>query len=507
MRLRTRLRTTSKVQEKQLIGMGKWLAKNPEALIPKCEHDCRRCDFDRMAQRLKKIANGMNDERFLKRMSKRGPQMTRAYAATVYRARIEKAGYLAVAKSPDGDIAYMYSPRVKKEALVGAQYFKDPRLRLLLYSDISKRRRLSFYSVGKDVYCSRDKPPSAFIDDLISRMHLSRMDEATISCGHDLKSRGCLRIDWKNADLSLILCEDCLENRNTFRLITQRMIATSLESLFSVTATIRLRCDEHCERCPSNDSFHFGKEDIGKYLAGELDDAKMFALATDRFLSSLKEKDYSIASIGIRCFGEDRDELARAIATDESELEAVSRLLSKLDFPIVLRDGMTPNKLLIEFWDPYGKKAVSEITGVPVDKLPDLTDGLTPISIIEKARKSAKRDAVRQSLPQYSELGPISSFSDRVAREAKTHGKEVALKLAVPSGHEQTRMKSVGLAFRIALGDSGMNWQYTKEEIDFANHLAPLAKRLIESDGEMYDIALKEFVSSAGADEKMVRRR
>ena len=129
------------------------------------------------------------------------------------------------------------------------------------------------------------------------------------------------------------------------------------------------------------------------------------------------------------------------------------------------------------------------------------------MEIIERARKSAKGDAVRQSLPEYSNLGPISSFSDRIAREAKIHGRDAALKLASPSGHEQTRTKSAGLAFRIALGETGMNWQYTNEEIDFANHLAPLARKLIDSDGEAYDAALREFISNAGAEEKIVKRR
>jgi len=508
-RLRTKLRTTSKVQEKQLIGTGRWLAENPDALIPKCESDCRRCDFERMKQRLKRISEAKEDERFLQKMAKRGPQLSRAYAATLYRAKLGRAEYLAVAKGPEGDIAYMFSPRVKKEALIGVQYFRDPKLRLLSYMELSRKRGLTLYSVGNDVYCSRahDRPPSAFIEDVRARMQLTRREKTSLTCTHDVSKNGYLQIDWKDADVSIKICEDCLGERNSLREITQRIITPSLENLFSVSARVRLECDKQCDSCPSDEILHYDQKDIKRYLSGELDDKSMYELAVDRFRSSIGEKSHRLASLGMKCFKEDKEALARAIAADEVELDAVSRLLSKLDFPIVLPEGITPNKLLSQYWDTCGKQVVSEMTGVPVDELSELTGKATPMDIIEKARKRARSDAVRQSLPEYSGLGPISSLSDRIAREAKTHGKEAALKLAVPSGHEQTRTKSIGLAFRIALGETGMNWQYTKEEIDFANHLAPLARKLIDADGEAYDRSLRELVSSAGADEKIVKTR
>lgn|GEM_PF-846953 len=508
-RLRTRLRTTSKVQEKQLIRNGKWLAENPNALVPKCESECRRCDFDRIAQRLNRISQGRDDERFLRKMSRRGPQIARAYAATIYRAKLEHAGYLAVAKGPDGDIAYMYSPRVKKEALIGAQYFKDPKLRLLLYVDVAKKRGLSIYSVGSDVYCSRahDKPPEAFIEDIMSRMHLIRRDKTFITCPHDPKRKGYLRIDWKGAGISIIVCEDCLDNRNSIREISQKMITPTLENLFYVSARIRLECDRECERCPSDELVHYEKSEIKKYLSGELDDRRMFELAIERFQLSLKEKDYKLATIGMKCLREDKEALARAIASDDIELEAVSRLLSKLDLPIVLPEGITPNKLLAQYWDPHGKETISEITGIHASELEELTDRATPMEMLEKARRRARGTAIRQSLPEYSQLGPISALSDRIAREAKTHGRQAALKLALPSGHGHTKARAVGLAFRIALGETGMTWQYTKEEMDFAKHLAPFAKKLIESAGDEYDQALKDLISNAGIDEMIVKIR
>ncbi|MEM2839498.1 MAG: hypothetical protein QXE18_05360 [Thermoplasmata archaeon] len=508
-RLRTKLRTTSKVQEKQLIGTGKWLAENPEVLIPRCGSDCRRCDFEKMRQRLKRISQGKDDERFLQKMAKRGPQLSRAYAATLYRAKLGRAEYLAVAKGPEGDIAYMFSPRVKKEALIGVQYFRDPQLRLLSYNDIAKKRRLTFYSVGNGVHCSRayDRPPSAFIDEMKGRLQLTRKEGTALACSHDLRKKGYLQIDWRDADISIRICEDCLGKKNSIREITQRMITPSLENLFSVSARVRLECDKQCDSCPSDEILHYDQKDVKRYLSGELDDKGMYELATDKFSTSIEKGNYRLASLGMRCFKDDKEALAGAIATDEVELDAVKRLLSRIEFPIVLPEGITPNKLLSQYWDTHGKEVVSEMTGVPVNELSELTGNTTPMGIIEKARLRARSDAVRQSLPEYSGLGPISSLSDRIAREAKTHGREAALKLAAPSGHEQTGSKAIGLAFRIALGETGMNWQYTKEEIDFAKHLAPLARKLIEANGETYDRALRELVSSAGADEKIVKTR
>src|SRR5512136_2640764 len=98
MKFRTGLRTASKVQEKQLISTGKWLADHPEAVTPQTDCDNRRCNFSSIVSKISVSAENRDDPDFLRKMAKRGDQLARAYAATILMAKEERAPYLVVAR-------------------------------------------------------------------------------------------------------------------------------------------------------------------------------------------------------------------------------------------------------------------------------------------------------------------------------------------------------------------------------------------------------------------------
>lgn len=492
-----------------MLGMGKWLANHPEALIPKCENECRMCNFDKIKRGISRAAESKDNPIILKKLAKRGDHLARAYAAALLQANTEKAPFLVVAKGPDGKIAYMHSAKVKREALIGVQYFKDPHLRLLAYSDISRKRKLAFYSVGDSIYCAPDNspPPDAFIQDIAKRLSLSKRDKTNLTCSHYSPERGYLQIDWENAGISIMICEECLGERNSLLEITRRMISPSIRKSFSFHALIRLDCDRKCADCPSGKAYESNSDDSNAYLTGKYNDEQLYSKATDDFLNSVKDSGSKIITVGRRCFGDDKDALVEAVATNNAEKEALAALAKRISLPIILSEGTTANKLLSNYWGEYGEEILKEIAGTDAKyKESDLGE-TNPMSIIEKAKASSRSKSIIGALPEYKSLGKYSMFIDSIAREFKVSGKDAAQRLAAPSGTEETRQKSIGLAFRIALGETGMEWQYNKEEVDFARHLSGKAKTLLGSDGDEYDAALKDFLINAGIEEKAIRSR
>lgn len=512
-KIRTRLRTATKVQEKQIISIGKWLAEHPDFVIPKCEYECTNCIFSKLSVKLDFVAENRKIPVVLKKMAKRGDHLVRAYAATLLLASQEKSHYLNVAKGPDGEIAYMVTPdaKVVKEKLIGLQYFRDPHLRLLAYGDIAKKRRLAFYSTKEQLFCAPRgaKPPKRFIEETMRRLSLSSRDNQNYTCNHVSDETGYLEIDWRIANRTIRLCEACLkDDQNTVSKIAERVIDPNLVSSFSVSARVKFDCLSECRSCSAPDMYEFSSDDKNSYINGKLSDKRLFQMAVEHSLDSVRESDERILVIGRKCYGEDAELFAQTIATDALEKKAITYLINKISGPIVLPEGVTTNKLLAQYWEEYGSKIVADLSGVESsEKLQLLTERDTPLSLIEKAMARQHAGKIEDSLPQYRHLGKYASFVDKIVRDFKIRGKDAALRQLVLSGTEDTRQRSIGLAFSLAMGEKGKEWQYTREEVDFAKHLSNQARALLDAEGEEYDSALREFMSSAGAPDEITRMK
>jgi hypothetical protein len=511
MKIRTGLRTASKVQEKQLVSMGKWLAEHPEAVAPRTESDSRRCNFSKIGARISLAAEKKEDLGFLRKMARSGDHLARAYAATVLMAKEERATYLAVAKGSEGDVAYAYSPKVKREALIGLQYFKDPHLRLLAYAHLSRKRRVAFYSIKDGVYCSpaNGVPPIRFVEESAQRLALSSRDRKAFNCGHDLEKNGHLQIDWSGSDFAFSICEKCFEEEgNSLLKVIERMITPEVQRVFSLRAFVRLECRGKCDFCPAGDMYEIDYDDKKNYISGKIGDRQLYVKTAGQFLQSLQEGSSRLLVVGTRCFGKDASAFAEAVATTPAEKEAVEFVLSKLEGPVVVSGGMTTNKFLGQYWGRFGSDLMSKFAGTPVgEQVPEPTGTMTPMMLIEKAQAKRRAEAVKDSLPHYRPMGKHATFIDRIIRSYKSKGSEAALKLTELTGTEDTHYKSIGLAFRIAFGVTGLEWQYTREEIDLAKHLGSPARTLLETEGEEYDVLFRQFVRNAGIQDEIVRTK
>jgi hypothetical protein len=511
MRVKTGLRTASKVQENQLISAGKWLSEHPNDIIPKCEEGDRRCNFSKIASKISLVSENKDDAAFLKKMAKKGDQLVRAYAATILLSVEKHAAYLAVARGSEGDIAYAFSPKVRKETLIGLQYFKDPHLRLFSYAHFSRKKKLIFYSTKDSVYCTAmdGKMPTKFIEETISRLNLSKKDKTTYSCGHNLEERGYLQIDLMTADISLKVCEKCLNEENPIMSkIVSRTIAPKIESLFDARVLVRLECHSACKDCPKGDMHEFDYDALSKYIGGGTSDLEMYEQAIEDHLASMKESNKGALVIGEKCYGQDKDKFSEALAKTPLERDAVNMVLSQLKGSVVVPGNMTTNKFLAQHWDEHGSHIMSELAGSKKGAAPpELSDNVTPMMLVERGRSNRRADQIKDSLPRYKSLGKHSSFVDSIIRTYKSSGSESALRLTTPLGTEDTHQKSIGLAFRIALGETGADWQYTREEKDMAKHLAAYAKTLLEAEGDEYDTLLRQFIRNAGIQDEIVRTK
>ena len=511
MKIRTGLRTASKVQERQLVSMGKWLAEHPEAASPQTDSDSRRCNFSKISTRISLAAEKKDDLGLLRKMARSGDHLARAYAATILMAKEERAAYLAVAKGSEGDVAYAYSPKVKREALIGLQYFKDPHLRLLAYAHLSRKRRVTFYSTKEAVFCSPadGAPPVKFVEESAQRLALSSRDRRAYNCGHDIEKSGHLQIDWSGSDIAFSICEKCFEEEgNSLLKVIERMITPDITGAFSLRAFVRLECRGKCDNCPAGDMYEIDFDDKKAYISGRIGDRRLYEKAVGQFLQSLQEGSEKLLVVGTRCFGKDASAFAEAIATTPAEKEAVEFILSKLEGPVVASSGMTTNKFLSQYWGRYGSDLMSKFAGTaPGEQLPEPTGNITPMMLIEKAQAKRRAEAVKDSLPHYRSMGKHATFIDRIIHSYKSKGSEAALRLTELTGTEDTHYKSIGLAFRFAFGVTGLEWQYTREEIDLAKHLASPAKTLLEADGEEYDVLFRQFVRNAGIQDEIVRTK
>jgi hypothetical protein len=499
MKFRTGLRTASKVQEKQLISTGKWLADHPDVITPQTDCENRRCNFSSILSKISLAAENKDDQNLLRKLAKRGDHLARAYAATILMAKEERAPYLAVARGSEGDVAYAYSPKVKRETLIGLQYFKDPHLRLLAYAHLSRKRKVAFYSTKDAVFCSlaEGNPPLKFVEEIAQRLHLSSKGKSTYSCGHNLEENGYLRIGWNSSEVSLMICEKCFaEGVSSVSKIVERMVTPRINETFSLKAFVRLECRGKCDKCSTGNMYEYDSDDKNSYISGQMTDEQIYEKAVERFLKSIQEDEKSLLVVGTRCFGND------------AEKEAVEFVLSKLEGTVVVPGNMTTNKFLAQNWGRFGSDLMSKFAGTPTgEAAPEPAGNVTPMMLIERAQAKRKADTVKDALPHYRQMGKHATFIDSIVRVYKSKGIDAALKLTELAGTEDTHYKSTGLAFRIAFGVTGLEWQYTREEIDLAKHLAAPAKTLLVAEGEEYDVLFRQFARNAGIQDEIVRTK
>ena len=511
-RVRTGIRTAAKVLEKDLISKAKRLRKEPKLILPRCEGSCKKCIFTPIERRLELIQKLKDDEKKLASFARHGDQLSRAYAATLLLAISEKAPYLAVARTPYGTVSYAVRGKVKKEKLIGVQYFNDPNWRLMSVFDIASKKHLYIYSTKEEMICTGTSPdpPRTFVNEQIHKLKYRLSDARTcqhLSTDHPEKEI-YLSVSWLSADVEIAVCEKCLkDDENILNTLGQRIAAHSPADDFEVDVSFKLICKSKCEECGVNREPKCSSKLIKEYKQGVISDSTL----VQRFLrdveQELKSSGENIFVADNKCYGDDLNSFVDDLNPSKIEREGLRGMLKEIDEPVIIKNA-SPNKVFTTYWADHGEAAIYAIV-----KDEDLAEELfekadiqksAPSFILKNAAMRAKRRDILSSLPKYKSLPSIAKFADDIAKIYRTKGKEEAIRFAEKYSGRDTKIKSIGYAFLLTMDrTSGKEWQYNKTEIDFASYLKDFVSRLLNAEPKKYNEALKELLAASGSTEKI----
>ncbi|UCF08495.1 MAG: hypothetical protein JSW28_02060 [Thermoplasmata archaeon] len=521
LKIRTGARTASKAQEKELVSKAKKMRKNPNLVVPRCEHE-GKCALDKVRRQVKRVQGAADDTKRLSKMAKSGDQLARAYAATLLVASSEKAPYLAVLRTPFGEVAYAMRGTVKKEKLIGVQHYDKPKWRLLSVLDLAKKRGLHIYSTKSGLICmGKDgTPPGSFVKEMIDALKYSLKKEGNAYiCEHlsknDVKNKKATiepftLADWKEADIKIAVCDRCVSKKGSIvASITQNMAVPKPNDAFDVEVVTVLLCKSDCEHCEGKEQLSLDEELRNEYFDGKISDYKLIEKHLENYQAFLSEGEEKIYVLDENCYGNDMDAFLDELNCAEEERLALAAILEKIEEPVVVSKA-TPNKLLNIYWADFGKDALLAIVGdeETAEKLFNSADitKTSPSQVLREATILTKERDIISALPEYDVLPPIAKFADSIARTYMTQGKEDAVRAIERYKGGDTRIKSVAYAFLLAM-DHGASkqWQYSKTEIDFAHFLKEHASELLRSKPDEYHDNLQGLLSATGSTKKLTR--
>ncbi|MFP3872581.1 MAG: hypothetical protein ACLFVL_06855 [Candidatus Aenigmatarchaeota archaeon] len=496
-------RKASNIQRKNLIENAKKLAKDPLKVIPECQDNCLLCKFGRAKRKIKKISKYSDDKKKLKKYAKRGPDLSRAVAATILFGMEKEADLLTTAMTPQGEIAFAKKGKASKKRLIGVQHFDDPKKRLIAYSPESEKG-FHFYSVGDKVVCTgKDpKPPKRYVKEAIKRIPyaLSKQD-SNYHCGHVGKKgkegKGYLTLNWKNVGRKFSICEDCAKDDvNLFVVLTERKLSDDNSKPFSIEGKWKMRCEGDCESCRLDERVPVPEDMREDYFKG-LSDRDFLKRYSDKSRSVFKDRG-NLFIKGEVCYGRDIKAFLAQLDFKDWEKPAVVSLMKKTG-GVVLEEG-TVNELFEEYWEGHEKEVLSSILDDEKVIKEILDKDLRPREVLRELRKEKKKKEELEALPEFKRLPPEGEFTDNIARVYKVQGKEEAINEMENQSLSNKRIKSIAYGFYLAFGKGdSKRWKYEQAEVESGEFLAEYIEKLLDSTGREYAEKLQDVVKMSGS--------
>jgi hypothetical protein len=497
-------RSAPKSQEKYLIDNAKKLRQDPFLMLPTGTDDCMKY-FRKLKRQLKKIQQFQDDEEKLERLAnKKG--LDGALAGTLLLAISEKAPFLAALTFPTGEVTYAQRGKADKEKLIAVQHFDDPVFRLRGIKDLVFKKKLHVYSWDTGYVCTGKaaRPPTEFIAFITSKLNFPATNHI-VSCPHiptktakdnEYLTLNYLRIEWKPAETVVALCENCAKStKNTMFSISKYILQRNLSEDFVIE--VMTQAGKHGDLSSMQKT-----KLLQQYLSGELTDYTFIKQAAKSHEASVKAGEEKILVLDGVSYGTDVNGFVNALNPTPHDKEALEFILEKITEPLIVTKE-TPNKILERFWQQYGKAYLETVIDDPAmaESFFHLDD--TPSIIITHAFEYNQRKSILAKLPQFTSLPPLARFADAIARTYKTFGEKNAL--AEIKKHPDTpKGKAIAYAFLLSLGKaSELKWQYSKEEIEYGEFLAPYTKKLLTAESSDYRTALQDLLNTSGSSETL----
>ncbi len=490
---------------------------DPGFLLPEPRHGggCFRPGLERKLRRVTKAADSRGS---LRRLSRRGPNIVRAYAGALDLLHGEGPEAFISIPNPagGGEVKFASRGNARREVQAGVQNYTEPGVRLLAFIDYAQGIRGSYiFSTEAGLVCTgRDpQPPREYLAERAAetRPALQGRGEDFV-CPH-LRSHPSaiprqvdethLEVMWKQGEGAFRMCRSCASEGNLSVELRKLAVGPKLDDQVEAALVVRPQCRE-----PGKEACHFerrvslSEEDAEAYRLGKLSDAAVVERmeATARGESEAEGSGFVLAEG--ECLGNDVDRLIKRLAPEDEVARAVRKAFVGAKQDVVL-DSFTASKLLQPFMKKRGQKIVEAACGdreVARAVLRDARFNEAPATLIAKAVKMARHEAIESELPVFDDLGDTAAFADRVARAYRRGGKDAALK-EIESGRTQgPAAASAAWALMAALGQArGREWQFSKVEIERGEQGKESARLLLDCRGQDYAEALKAAMVAVGS--------
>jgi hypothetical protein len=487
--------------EKDLLAMSKKLADSPGMLMPECQGKCFLCEFKRSSKRIERISSFRDSPEKLESAMNKGDQMSRAYAAAVSLSRAGKVPYLGVMKTPMGEVSFAVRGKVEKDRLIGVQHFDDPQIRLLAYWKTAAKKDLHIYSLADSLVCCRGEPqaPPSYVEEMLDSSPYD-LDE-TNACPHP-SSEVTLRLKWISPKVNICICQQCASDVNMVHHLASRIAARDPTDDFDVELSYSL-VSKGREECQVKGT-GLSQELKDKYLKGQITDRALLNLYLEERAKQIKKENERLYIIGHDCYGSDRESFLENVRGSDLEKEVLASLLSSSNISIVTSSDQAAN-IISELWSEFGDEMLSKVaSGDTIEALKARNVDQSPSQMLHEARRMERSKGTESKLPKYSHLGAVGKVADQLARTYKLEGKEAVVRAIDKSKGQDHRQRSVSFAFLSSLGETQSKaWMFSKEEMDFGTYLKDFASKLLGSEGQEYDEALRLLVTASGSTEEV----
>lgn len=487
------IKHTPKRLESEILERSKNLWEDPSLIRPKCAGKCFICPFNKTFSSISKIDKIKdNPETLIKMASKGGDDIFKAYCATISLYAAGSVPYLATAKLAGEEVSFAQRGAVGNDKLIGAQYYNDPKIRLLLFNTIAKKKGLHIYSFEDQIVCAK-KPnmPVDYIYDTFWDSPYEFTDDG-LQCGHE--TEGTLIIRIPSADEEIRICRNCAKEVSTLQFLISRMVAVD------VLDDIEVYVEHKYHNEGEEGLTRIEGDTLKKYSLGVLNDVNVLNSVLRDRMGSLKNSEVATFIIGTKNYGSDMEGFLSDLKGTEAEVDAVSSYLRKYPCSVIIRTEKASEALSV-IWGDYRNVIATFTNDEIADSFGDVSKN-NPAQVINEAhRKHISYDVVSQ-LPVFKRPGTVTSYADAYAKAAKVGGAEMLKDSIMKMIPKDTKTRSLSMAFTKALETDPVT-KCTKEEAGFADYLLPFVRQVLDATGDKYRDDMNTLLTAIGCGERV----
>lgn len=367
---------------------------------------------------------------------------------------------------------------IRKPACLGVQNWDDPATLLTAYDDLAAEG-LHFFAVP-GLWCTGREAAlvpewvEAFGERIKAELGL---DGTTARCPH--ADRAALA-HVVGPGVELLLCRAC-GSEDAGRALNARLRNPGGRRPYALQVVL-----------PDGTRADVGAEADALYRIGSQPGAVLIDAAVAKWHGRLG-KGYAIAD--------------RLFADQEAFLDAVEApAWMRPALAAMTRDGHAgPSSVLHDVLATHRDRLADGIRALGADpaaiaaRAGNADDG----AVLRLAHEQAGRAAKTADLPVLREAGPIGAWVDAFVRSLRTDGSVAALQ-KVRREASRLQHKAHVAAFIAAAGsDPAVGTGFTFDQNEAGRHMAPLAKRVLESSGAGYLEALRAYLAETGSGESV----